>query len=76
MILNAALEFQFFGLDAVCQCGDLVRAENDWWDLALAYVLCGLSAFEWVPAALLVGSVAAGGGYNYWLCSTIERLRK
>ena len=45
-------------------------------DLALAYVLCGLAAFGWLPAVAVVGSVVAGGGYNYWLCSTIERLRK
>jgi hypothetical protein len=45
-------------------------------DLALAYVLCGLAVFEWLPAALLVGSVIAGGAYNYWLCETVERLRK
>jgi len=45
-------------------------------DLALAYVLVGLAVFEWVPALLLLGSVVAGGAYNYWLCSTIERLRR
>jgi hypothetical protein len=25
--------------DLIDQCGDLVRAENDWWDLALAYIV-------------------------------------
>ena len=45
-------------------------------DLALAFVLVGLTAFSWLPALLLVLASVAGGFYNHWVCSTIERLRK
>jgi len=45
-------------------------------DLVLAFFLCGLDVFAWIPGILLVLAVVAGGLYNYWLCSTIEGLRK
>jgi len=45
-------------------------------DLALAFVLIGLVLFQWLPALLLVASAVGGGVYNYWLLSTIEKLRK
>ena len=44
-------------------------------DLALAYVLCGLDITGWIAGILLVLAVASAGIYNYWLCSTVERLR-
>jgi len=45
-------------------------------DLALAFVLCGFIIFGWIPGILLVVATAAGGIYNYWLLTTVERLRK
>lgn len=44
-------------------------------DLAVAYVLLGLATLTWLPVLLLVGALAAGGAYNVWLCSTVEKLR-
>lgn len=44
-------------------------------DLAMAYVLCGMAVTGWIPGGLLVVAVAASGVYNYWLCSTVEKLR-
>ena len=45
-------------------------------DISLAFVLCGLDLDSWIPAALLVVAALSGGLYNYWLCSTVERLRR
>jgi hypothetical protein len=45
-------------------------------DLALAFVLCGLTVSAWLPGVLLIAAGVAGAAYNYWLCSNIEKLRK
>ncbi len=45
-------------------------------DLVAAYLLCGFAMDGWGAFAVLMAAGALGAWYNYWLCSTVERLRK